>query len=166
MPPARNKTTALQRLETERQRLEQNISGLSPAEMLRPGVVGQWSVKDVLAHLADWEAHMLVWVKAARSGDPVASPDPGLTWRQWDVFNQRVYERHRNQPLKTVLRYFRATHRKFVAMVEAMPDDELLTRGRYAFLGKGTIYTWVSQYAAHDRWGKTAIRKWLKTHGQ
>jgi hypothetical protein len=160
----KNKAAILKRVQTERQRLEQNISGLSPDEMLQPGVVGQWSIKDVLAHLADWEAHMLVWVKAARGGDPVASPEPGLTWHEFKLFNERVYERHRNQPLKAVLKYFRDTHRKFVALVEAMPNEELLTPGRHAFLGKSTIYKWVGLYAAHDRWGKTAIRKWLKTH--
>jgi len=158
-----DKDTIVKRLETERQRLEASIATLCRDDMLRPGVVNAWSVKDVLAHLADWEAHMLAWVKAARNGDPVASPEPGLTWNQWDVFNQRVYERHRNQPLAAVLRYFRNTHRRFMAMVEAMPGEEMLTRGRYDFLGKDTIYKWLGAYANHDRWGKTAIRKWLKS---
>jgi hypothetical protein len=79
------------------------------------------------------------------------------------VFNQRVFERHRSRPLVAVLEYFRDTHRQFMAMVEAMPEAELLTPGRYPFLGRDTIYKWLGAYAAHDLWGKTAIRKWLKT---
>jgi hypothetical protein len=159
----KSKAAIVQRLQTERRRLERNVSQLSPEDMLRPGAVGEWSVKDILAHLADWEAHMLVWVEAARGGDPVASPDPGLTWQQLDVFNQRVYERHRDQPLEAVTQYFRDTHRQFMTLVEAMPEEEMLTPSRYAFLGRDAIYKWLGAYAAHDLWGKAAIRKWLKT---
>jgi hypothetical protein len=167
MLPVKNKTTIVKRLQTERQRLEANFTSLGPEDMLKPGVVGEWSIKDVLAHLADWEAHMLVWVEAARGGgDSVASPNPGLTWHQFDVFNQRIFERHRDQPLEAVLEYFRNTHRQFMALVEAMPEEELLTGGRYAFLNKDTVYKWLNAYAAHDLWGKNAIRKWLKTRLQ
>ncbi len=49
-----------------------------------------------------------------------------------------------------------------MALVEAMPDEELLTRGRYAFLGKSTLCRWLGGYANHDRWGRTVMRKWLK----
>ncbi len=159
----KTKAAILERLQTERRRLERNVSQLGPEDLLKPGVVGEWSVKDVLAHLADWEAHMLVWVEAARGGDLVASPDPGLTWKQLDAFNQRVYGRHRDQPPEAVIEYFHETHRQFMALVEAMPEEEMLTPGRYPFLGRDTIYKWLGAYAAHDVWAKAAIRKWQKT---
>jgi len=166
MPPVKSKNLMVGKLRTERRRLEQNIAGLSPEEMVQPGVVGEWSVKDVLAHLADWEAHMPVWIATARRGEPVETPEPGLTWKQLDVLNQRVYEAHRDQPLDDVLAYFRDTHRRFMDMVENMPEEEMLIRGRYAFTGKGAVYDWLSGYAAHDLWAKTHLRKWQKTRGQ
>jgi len=43
-----------------------------------------------------------------------------------------------------------------------MPDDEMLTPSRYPLTEQGAIYDWFSAYAAHDLWGKTEIRKWLK----
>ena len=166
MSQAIGKARMLKRLQTERNRLEQTLSCLSRDDMLQPHVVGEWTVKDVLAHLADWEAHMLAWIAAGRSGDPVENPDPGLTWGQLNISNQRVYETHRDQPLEEVLEYFRAIHNQFMAMVEAMPEEEMLTRGCYAFLGKDTVYDWLDRYAAHDLWGKTEIRKWMKTHNK
>jgi hypothetical protein len=162
MPPPKSKATILKRLQTERRRLERNLSTLSPEEMLQPGVVESWSVKDVLAHLADWEAHMPVWVAAARRGEAVDSPDPGLTWTQLDVLNQRIYEAHRDQSLDEVLEYFRTTHDQFMEMVEAMPEEEMLARGRYAFTGNAAVYDWLNAFAAHDLWGKTKIRTWVK----
>jgi hypothetical protein len=166
MPQPKTKARILKRLETERRRLEQNLAGLSPAAMLEPGVVGQWSVKDVLAHLADWEARMPVWIEAARRGGPVETPEPGLTWKQIHTVNRRIYEAHRDQPPEKVLDYFRSTHRRFMAMAESMPEDEMLAPGRYAFTGKGAVYDWLSGYAAHDLWGKTKIRAWMKARGR
>jgi hypothetical protein len=61
-----------------------------------------------------------------------------------------------------VLDYFRSTHRRFMDMVEAMPEDEMLAPGRYAFTGKNTVYGWLSGFAAHDLWGKTKIRVWIR----
>jgi hypothetical protein len=162
MPQPKSKAQILKRLQTERRRLEQNLAGLSPDAMLQPGVVGEWSVKDVLAHLADWEARMPVWIEAARRGGPVETPEPGLTWKQLAIVNRRIYEAHRDQPLEEVLDYFRSTHRRFMDMVEAMPEDEMLAPGRYAFTGKAAVYSWLSGFAAHDLWGKTKILKWMK----
>ena len=164
MPQPKTKAHILKRLQAERRHLEQNLAALSPEDMLRPGVVGEWSVKDVLAHLADWEAHMLVWVETARRGDPVEGPDPDLNWRRFDLFNQRIYEAHRDQSLDDVLEYFRSAHRRFMDMVEAMPEDEMLPPSRYPFTEQGAIYDWLGAYAAHDLWGKTEIRKWMKAH--
>ena len=71
MPQPKTKANILKLLQVERSRLEQNLSRLSRDDMLQPGVVGEWSVKDVLTHLADWEAHMLIWVETARRGEKV-----------------------------------------------------------------------------------------------
>jgi len=162
MPESKSKALITARLQTERRRLEQNLTQLKPEEMLLPGVVGEWSVKDVLAHLADWEAHMPAWIEAARKGGPVVEIETGLKWGQFDEFNQRIYFRHKDQTLEEVMAYFKDIHVQFMGMVETMPEDEMLTRGRYAFIGKGAVVSWLSQYAGHDRWAKTHIRKWMK----
>jgi hypothetical protein len=107
---------------------------------------------------------MPVWLAAARRSEVVETPAPGLTWRQLDVLNQRIYEAHRNQSLDEVLEYFRTTHTHFVDMVEARPEEEMMEHGRYSFIGKGAVYNWLGGYAAHDIWGKTQIRKWMKSH--
>ena len=54
MPDSRSKRGVVARLEQERQLLEETIGSIGPGAMLESGVVGEWSVKDVLAHLADF----------------------------------------------------------------------------------------------------------------
>jgi hypothetical protein len=166
MSVPKNKLSIIDLLETERKRLVQNLSHLSCEDMLQAGVVGEWSIKDILAHLADWEAHMPVWLDKARHGESVITPEEDLTWKQLDLFNQRVYEAHRHQSLEHVLAYFHSIHNQFMLMVTEMPEDEMLTPGRYAFIGKGAVVDWLSAYAGHDRWAKTAIRKWIKAQNR
>jgi hypothetical protein len=162
MARPRSRDQIIKKLKTERARLEKILASVKREDMLQPGVVGEWSVKDVLAHLADWEAHMLVWVDAARSGDAVKSPDPGLSWKQLDIFNERIYQSHRDQPLDEVIEYFHSAHNQFMQLVEAMPDEEMLGRGFYAFTAKSAIYDWLRSYANHDSWGSKEIKKWLQ----
>ena len=163
MAEARSKARIVGRLETERERLERTVAQLRSAEMFERGVVGEWSVKDVLAHLADWEAHMLVWLEVARRGDAVEGPDPGLSWRQIKRFNKRVYEAHRDEPLDEVLAEFHAAHGRFMEMVAAMPEEEMLARGRYALTAPDALYEWLVAYAEHDAWGTKRIGEWAQS---
>ncbi len=48
----------------EHKRLERNISDLSETDMLQQGVVGEWSIKDVLAHIVAWEQLFLNWYES------------------------------------------------------------------------------------------------------
>jgi len=76
MPKPISKAQAIDKLETERRRLEQNLAPLNENDMLRPGVVGEWSVKDVLAHLASWEQFFLDWYAADQRGEMPHPPAP------------------------------------------------------------------------------------------
>ncbi len=162
MPKERSKAAIVARLHEERERLEETVASISPDVLREPGVVGEWSVKDVLAHLADWEEHMPAWLQAARRGDPVPGPEPDLTWRQLKEFNRRIFEAHRAQRLDEVNEYFQVAHVRFMEMVAALPEDEMLSRARYQLTAPKALYDWLVQYADHDAWGARRIREWLE----
>ncbi len=162
MDKLKSKATVIKRLHAERRRLEANLAQLGREDIIRPNTMGEWSFKDVLAHLAHWEGFLLDWVPAARRGEKVEVPAPGLTWKDVHILNQRIYEAHRDQSLEDVLEYFRDTHTRFMTLAEALTDEEMLTTGFYAFTGGGSLYDWLNAYAAHDMWGKKKIRQWLK----
>ena len=46
-------------VQSERAALLEAIRGLHPVTLERPGVLGAWSVKDVLAHIAGWQNWMI-----------------------------------------------------------------------------------------------------------
>jgi uncharacterized damage-inducible protein DinB len=50
-----DKQELLDDLEAARAELLLAIKGLSEEQMLHPGVVGEWSVKDTLSHIVAWD---------------------------------------------------------------------------------------------------------------
>jgi len=59
MPRPTNKTDLLAAIDQERGALETFLETLTPEQMVATRVVGEWSVKDVLAHLIEWEQMLL-----------------------------------------------------------------------------------------------------------
>lgn len=163
MPQTNAKQYLITRLTTERKRLEQNLTRLDEEQMLQPGVVGDWSVKDVLAHLAEWEQLCLNWLDASRAGVVPEVPAPGFTWKTIDALNKEIYLKHCERSLDDVVAWFRDVHERFVARINGLSEDELCSPGYFPWMKKRPFYNWVSGYCAHDLWGKTKIREWMKT---
>lgn len=160
-----SKEEVLKRIRVERGRLEKNLSELKPAEMVQPGVIGHWSVKDILAHLVDWEQRFLGWYRAGLRGEVPETPAPGLSWsrKDMDVLNQRIYEKYRDRLLEQVLEDFESSYQETYEMVESIPEKDMFEQGRFKWTGRGNLVGYLlANTANHYRWAKTQIRRWLR----
>ena len=138
----------------EHVRLEAALAGVSEEAMLQPGVVGGWSIKDILAHISDWEQRFLSWYRAGQRGEIPERPEPGLTWDDTDLLNQRIYEKHRHRSLPDVRDGFDASYRELISTVEAMSEPELFTVGHFAWTGDYPLLVYLranadQHYAEH-----------------
>ena len=88
MPRPTSKTDLLAAIEKERSALETYLETLTLEQMTDPGIVGEWSVKDVLAHLIEWEQMVLGWHAAGLRGETPELPAPGFKWNQTPALNQ------------------------------------------------------------------------------
>lgn len=114
-------------LESAQADLEQVIAGLDEGELTRPGVVGEWSVKDILAHIVFWESRVTAWAEGIRTGEkPPPPPISGEITE--DQENQIIYEQNRDRPLPEVLDDWRSTHRQVLQDVETMSEADLFER--------------------------------------
>src|ERR1700682_1569184 len=89
----KTKKVLLESIRSERARLMEAIEGLSDAALLEPGVVGDWSIKDILAHLSAWERRLAQRV----TGQPENGSDLGTP-----AFNEQVYRAHRSHSVAQV----------------------------------------------------------------
>jgi uncharacterized protein (TIGR03083 family) len=150
-------------IEKERGALETLLEALTDEQVTDPGVVGDWSVKDVLAHLIEWEQMCLGWHEAGLRGETPEIPAPGFKWNQTPQLNQHIYEKHRDRPLDEVLEQFQASHREILAVIQGLSNKELFTAGQFAWTKKNTLGAYmVSATSSHYLWARKEIRKGLK----
>ena len=167
MPRPTSKSDLLAAIEKERGALETLLELLTPEQMTDPGVVGEWSVKDVLAHLVEWEQMVLGWHATGLRGETPEMPAPGFKWNQTPQLNQQIYEKHRERPLDEVLERFRASHQEILGVIRGLSNEEMFTTGHFAWTKKNTLGTYlVSATSSHYLWARKEIRKGLKAMGQ
>ena len=84
-------------LEASWQELKDATLGLSEAQMLIPGVTGNWSVKDILAHVNWWEEEGLKYLPLIlQGGHP---PRYSVMYGGIDAFNAQMTELRRGWSL-------------------------------------------------------------------
>lgn len=163
MPRPTTKATLLAAGADELARLEAQLAPLTAAQQVAPGVVGDWSVKDVLAHLTAWHEMVLGWHAAGLRGEVPETPGGGFSWQQMPALNQQIYLAHRDEPLDAVWAAFRASAAAARAAIEVASEEQLFAPGVYKWTKSTTLGAYfVSATSSHYVWARTEIRKGLK----
>ena len=149
----------ISRLDAERTRLEDVIGGLPPDQMTAPGAVGDWSVKDVLAHLAMWTSRCVTLVFQAEQGQP--PEDVGAMFDGFEALNAADYQLQKDRPLDRVLADFRGSHRQLLRRLGSWPEASLDDPKRFPYLrGMSMSEFLISEVADHDAEHRKQIEAW------
>jgi hypothetical protein len=168
MAPITTKEELLTVIQKNRYKLEKELAQLTPEEMEMPLLFEGQSVKDILAHLYDWQLRHFGWIDAVKRGETPEVPAPGLTWKGADVdlLNHQIREAHRAEPLEETLAKFRSVYAEFILDIKNASDEELFTPGYYPFTGNGTLVRWLTHYSYHDGWGRRYVHQVRKLLGK
>lgn len=116
------RTKLLARLDATWAAFRESYAGLPDAILLEPGVMGHWSVKDILAHVTTWEAEALKHLPLIIAG---GTPPRYATVGGLDAFNARLSEQKRGLSLAEIQGQLDDTHRRLVEFIQTVPDDFL-----------------------------------------
>jgi hypothetical protein len=164
MPHPHTKAQLLTESQQEYNALESFLAALTSEQMVQPGALGEWSPKDVLAHLYAWQQMFFRWYEAGMRGETPHTPAEGYKWSQLPALNQQIYEQYKNWPLEKVFEAFRASHRRTVELIQALPDADLTTPGLYPWMNKNTLIAYITaNTGSHYRWARTEMRKTLRS---
>jgi hypothetical protein len=130
-PEKMTKAELIERTQVERKRFQELLGQLSEEQMLQPNVQGAWSVKDIVAHVIDWEERMIRWLGEGMRGETPVMPAPGLTWQDLDKLNEQTYQAHKDDPLAQVLADFERLEASVLEAIQAVPEEDLLASDRY-----------------------------------
>jgi hypothetical protein len=163
MPRSFTKVQLLEDARRERAALEKLLEKLTPEEMVYSAAPGEWSAKDVLAHLIEWEQMVLGWIETGMSGKTPAMPAEGYKWNQLPALNQQIYEKHRDRPLAEILEQFQRSFQQSLTAIEGFSEEILFTRGYYSWSGNNALAAYFhSCTAAHYLWARKEVQKKFK----
>lgn len=129
----RTKAALLGRVRAASAALDDVIAQVPRERLEERGAVGDWSVRDVIAHISADESWMVAQLRALARNEPPAAldaygtdvpPPAGLDLGTQDGRNAWQYQRLRHLPLEEVLARSTRSRATVIAMIESMPEGE------------------------------------------
>lgn len=118
-----NKSELLYWLQEEYEQWEAFFNQIDPVRMDQPGVAGHWSIKDIIAHLVDWQPRLIGRLQAAQRNEP----EPPLPWpthlQTDDEINAWIYEANRGRTVHEVLHKSRQLFQQLLTIIAGLPED-------------------------------------------
>ena len=146
-----NRQQLLNRLDSAWAPFQASYAGLPTSLLTEPGVTGDWSVKDIIAHVTWWEKEALRHLPSIIEGE--RPPRYSEAYGGIDAFNAMMAEQERDLSLSDVLAQQDDTHRRLIEFIQSVPEDQFARETR--FRRRLPLDTY-SLYPVHTR----AIREW------
>ena len=142
-----------------RAKLDAALAGMGPEEMTAPGPVGDWSVKDLLAHVTAWDVDLLTNLGKVRRGQK-----PGRT--QWDsagiqAQNEAWQAELKDRPLERVLADYAGVHQQLLRGVRSLSDAELEAPADW-LQGRPLAKYFVDHVVTHEDEHAVELAEWRK----
>jgi hypothetical protein len=115
----------LENVHSARAEIEAIIDELSQEQMTEATDEGGWSIKDHLAHIAEWQWRGLAIIEGRTSWEALNISEDTYRNQSIDEINQIIFERHKDETLPEVLTEFRKAQEKVVLTLEQMNEDDL-----------------------------------------
>jgi hypothetical protein len=146
-----NRLQLLKRLDTAWVAFQASYAGLSNSRLTESGVAGDWSVKDIIAHVTWWEEEALRHLPLIIAGG--RPPRYSVAYGGIDAFNAMMAERQRDVSLSDVLTQQDDTHRRLIDFIQSVPEDQFTRETRVRRRLRLDTY---SHYPIHTK----AIQEW------
>ena len=124
MSDPNNKDELLDRIYEGYRRFQEVVGPLTEQQVIQAGVAGEWSVKDILIHLTNWELYAMMRIEIAVHGLPLE-----LRWTEdeegYDRKNAQIYAANRDKPFRQAQREFNHTYQRMLDFVRELTEEDL-----------------------------------------
>lgn len=130
------------------------------ARLAEPGVEGEdgeWTVKDIVAHVAIYEDWLAQQINAG--GPNIPHEVDAMTQ---DQRNAWIFERHSSLDAQVALALSAQSHQKLIAAIEALPSADLTSTEKFEWTRGRPVYQLVPHETyLHYEDHAPRIRRWL-----
>jgi len=133
----------LDRLDAARERTLVALEMLPDEALVQPGVVGRWSIANLLSILTAWDAEVVTALMQLRSGK---APDRLLAaLRNPDIYNAQRYQEAQDRDLDSVFNDFQNSRAKLEDWLSELSERALIDRNHYKALGGAALGHLIAQ---------------------
>jgi uncharacterized protein (TIGR03083 family) len=155
----------IEQINDEREAWRALLAEAGEDRMEEPGPMGDWTFKDLAAHLLFWQERTIERMVAGPGGKPPA-PWPASMGDEdeaesWEEINAWIREQHRDRPLRDVLADVDRSYVRFAELIVTMPEDVLMTPGRFEEMGDKALVDADFFGHLHEE-HEPSLREWLQ----
>lgn len=135
-----NRTELLSQVRAGRERFEKALAQVDNARMAEALLYKAWSVKDLLAHVGEWEqwaAHIVD--DATRGKRPANAIEPS----KLDEINAELKRKHHDRSLPDVRQFERDAYDALLVSVSQATDDDLFNPQHFDWANGQPLANWV-----------------------
>lgn len=147
-----------------RERLTTSYEGLSPEDMLAPGVCGDWSVRDILAHLAAWDRETTRTYNLMLAGERPHFLD--LSDEEIQEFNEQNHQATKNMTLEEVLAELEASREEMLDTLRETGNEQLFAPAPGDEHADLSIAACINVSISHDEEHAEMIENWRDEQGK
>jgi hypothetical protein len=145
------RTALLERFRTGYDDVEAALADLTPDELDRPQPSGEWTVREIVHHLADSEATAYVRLRML-----IAEDAPLIQSYDEPEYARRL---HYDRPIEPSLLVLRGVRASSLQLLQALTPDEWGRSGTHSESGPYSVDRWLGIYADHSHDHADQIRR-------
>jgi hypothetical protein len=154
----------LDALEDERENFLEAIDGLSDEALLEPGVVGDWSIKDILHHFTMWESELVKLLWEASQG--LRPSFLNLTDKTVDEINAAWAAEGQARTYEQIWEDLQAVRKQTIRRLSAFNDKDLNDPERFPWSRGQPLWGWIAENSfAHEKEHTAQIKEWRLKKG-
>jgi hypothetical protein len=165
------KAHLLAALQEQLNQWEELLDRLGNHQINVPLVPSNWSIKDVLSHLMEWQQRSIARFEAALAGREPIFPEwvPGVdpdAVVNTEPINTWIYDAHRDESWGTVRQDWKAGFSRLLELSERIPEKNLLDESKYTWMEMRPLALILIGTYDHHQEHLDKLLAWLKAHGE
>ena len=169
MTEQQTKAALLDQIATSYANWQALVDRVPRGRMSEPGFAGDWSLKDVIAHITVYERWTADNLEASIRGVEAPQvvpwgPEDGNTV-DMDARNAAYHRHFRETPLDDVLAAATQHHHRLIAAIEPFSDADITEAGRYGWTFGQSLWDAIegNSFEHYDD-HQPGVRAWLEAH--
>ena len=151
----------LQKLSSTRMKMLATLEKIPEEQLLVPGVIGDWSIKDLLTHLTMWEAELVTMLWQIERGRKPSTAHFGP--KSVDQLNDEWHQSTKDREYALVFSDYSGVRKQTERRVMAFSDEDLTNPKLFSWLKGKPLWNWIANDSfEHEEEHHAEITAWIK----